>query len=47
MTIENIPIEKLAAIVAGLVREGVTFEAAPMPSIGAGDYWRITLTGGY
>lgn len=47
MIIKNVPIEKLAAIVAGLVREGVGFEVKPADSISAGDYWNIHLTGGY
>lgn len=42
MTIEYIDVKDLPAIVAGLVREGVKFEAAPR-----GDYWIIILTGGY
>ena len=43
--IRHIPTEKLAAIVAGLVREGVTFNVTPEND--AGTSWDIELTGGY
>lgn len=45
MTIEHIETSELAAIVAGLVREGVTFEARP--SVTRAGCWRIVLTGGF
>ena len=44
MTIENITIEDLPRIVAGLVREGVTFEARPYPN---GTLWFVRLLGGF
>lgn len=41
----NVPTAALAAIVAGLVREGVTFEVSPW---GMEDgLWCVTLLGGY
>jgi hypothetical protein len=42
MKIECIEVEQLADIVAGLVRNGLTFRAYPM-----GAFWCIQLTGGY
>lgn len=44
MTIRFVPTESLAAIVAGLVREGVTFDVLPS---GLDGQWTITLTGGF
>ena len=41
-TIENIKPADLPSIVAGLVREGVTFRAFP-----SGVYWTIELLGGF
>lgn len=43
MTIEDVCLEDLAKIVAGLVREGVTFR---VNMTGKGD-WTITLLGGF
>ena len=41
--IENVKTSDLAEIVAGLVREGVTFQVLPnLPGS-----WNITLLGGY
>lgn len=45
MTIKNIATAQLAEIIAGLVKEGLTFECQP-DSRCAGT-WIITLTGGY
>jgi len=42
MTIQAETIEQMTEIVAGLVREGLTFKAAPYR-----DGWLITLLGGY
>jgi len=42
MQIIEIGINELPVIIAGLVREGVTFEASPK-----GDYWIIILKGGF
>jgi hypothetical protein len=42
VTIEHITTEELPALVAGLVREGVTFRAYPK-----GPNWTIELLGGY
>jgi hypothetical protein len=42
--IDFVKTSDLAAIVAGLVREGVTFTVSPMNAEG---YWSISLTGGY
>jgi hypothetical protein len=42
--IEDIELKDLATIIAGLVREGVSFRAYP-DQFGA--RWRIELTGGY
>ena len=42
MTINDIETKDLAEIVAGLVREGVTFEATQRRGL-----WTITLTGGF
>jgi len=44
VTIENIDLTDLPRIVAGLVREGVTFEARPYPN---GTLWFVKLLGGY
>lgn len=41
----NVPVIALATIVAGLVRQGITFEVTPNDDDGA--YWKITLCGGY
>lgn len=46
MTIKNIPIEDLAEIIAGLVKQGVTFTARPLDSFQGGG-WIIELTGGF
>lgn len=46
MTINNVHTKQLAIIIAGLVREGVTFKAVPTMSK-CGEYWEIILTGGY
>jgi hypothetical protein len=51
MTLGNILIppemlETLPVIVAGLVREGVTFKVYP-PNLNADGFWEIELTGGY
>lgn len=43
--IRDIPVDKLATIIAGLVREGVTFNATPIDD--AGRYFNIELTGGH
>ena len=40
--IDFIDIKDLAKIIAGLVENGLTFEASPK-----GDYWIIILKGGY
>lgn len=45
MFINNVPAEKLAEIVAGLVREGVTFRATPDNDLGL--TFTIELTGGH
>jgi hypothetical protein len=42
MYIDFIMTEQLAEIVAGLVRQGLKFEATPK-----GDHWIIRLTGGH
>ena len=42
MRIEYIDLTDLPAIVAGLVREGVTFRAFP-----SGAFWVVELTGGF
>lgn len=39
------PLADLPIIVAGLVREGVTFDAKPLAD--DSNYYIITLTGGY
>ena len=44
-TINDVPVDKLAIIVAGLVREGVGFEVHALSE--KGDYFYIELTGGY
>ncbi len=44
MRINAIPTESLATIVAGLVREGVTFDVSPSSLDGL---WNIVLTGGF
>lgn len=46
MTINNVHTKQLAIIVAGLVREGVTFKVVPTMS-STGEYWEIILLGGY
>ncbi|CAB5079569.1 hypothetical protein UFOVP143_32 [uncultured Caudovirales phage] len=43
MTIHNIETSQLAAIIAGLVQQGLTFDAHSH-SVGL---WTITLTGGF
>lgn len=43
MTIQDVPTADLAAIVAGLVAQGLTFEASPISQ----GLWLIRLTGGY
>lgn len=45
MTIKDIHINQLAIIVAGLVAQGVTFEARPAHE--TSQFWNITLLGGY
>lgn len=46
MTITNIEdLSDLAKIVAGLVREGVTFECKPHKDVRG--WWTITLLGGF
>ena len=45
MTIERIETARLAEVVAGLVKEGLTFTAIPNPA--AFGLWTITLTGGF
>lgn len=45
MYIENVTAEKLPIIVAGLVREGVTFRATPDDD--SGKTYTIQLTGGH
>lgn len=45
MTIREIPVQQLAIIIAGLVAQGVTFEA--YPSHFNSDTYTIKLTGGY
>ena len=37
-------IEELAELLAGFVKQGVTFKAA---KVGTGGRWEVTLTGGY
>lgn len=43
MTIENVDLEQLPKIVAGLVREGLTFTVRETSR----GLWTITLNGGY
>lgn len=43
MTIKYIPADELAALVAGLVKQGLTFEATP-DNLGT---WTIKLLGGF
>lgn len=43
--IQDIPTSILAGIVAGLVREGVTFNVTPTNDNAS--LWNIELTGGY
>ena len=45
MTIERINTSDLADIIAGLVKQGITFNAYPMTNYA--DRWIIELTGGY
>lgn len=45
MTIKRVPTSKLAEIVAGLVKQGLTFEVNPHGIYD--DEWVIILTGGY
>jgi hypothetical protein len=45
MVIKFIEPEMLGGFVAQLVKQGLCFEAAPMP--GFSGLWQITLTGGY
>ena len=42
MTIRCDTIDEMTEVVAGLVRQGLTFESRPQ-----GSGWLITLTGGY
>ena len=42
MTIERIDISELAEIIAGLVKQGLTFQARPVNGT-----WTIELTGGF
>lgn len=44
MQIQNVKPDKLAKVIAGLVKEGLTFEAYPAPD---GETWVIDLLGGY
>ena len=46
MTINNVHTNQLATIVAGLVKEGVTFKVVPTMS-NSGEYWEIILLGGF
>lgn len=43
MKIEYIEVSQLAEIIAGLVRQGVTFKAYPMGAF----CWCVELTGGF
>jgi len=43
--IQDIPAAVLPVIIAGLVREGVTFKATPMDD--AGKFFNVELTGGH
>lgn len=43
--IQNVPAAILPVIIAGLVREGVTFNATPEDD--AGKTFNVELTGGY
>lgn len=43
--IQHIPADVLPVIIAGLVREGVTFNATPEND--TGKHWNIELTGGH
>ena len=44
MTVLVDSIEELAELLAGFVKQGVTFTAA---KVGSGGRWEVTLTGGY
>jgi hypothetical protein len=46
MKIENILTEELAEIIAGLVKQGLTFKAKPQTGFTT-TVWSIELTGGY
>ena len=43
--IKNVPTEVLPVIIAGLVREGVTFSVTPDDDIAK--TWNVELTGGH
>ena len=45
MFINDVPVDKLAIVVAGLVREGICFKATVSDS--DGQFYTIELTGGY
>ena len=45
MFIYDVPADKLAIVVAGLVREGICFKAHPIADDGR--FYTIELTGGY
>lgn len=45
MTIKNVPANRLGEIVAGLVREGIMFNAVPEDDRASS--YTITMTGGY
>lgn len=46
MKIENIPTEELAEVIAGLVKQGLTFRAHHQPGF-SHSVWTIELTGGF
>lgn len=46
MSINNVHTTQLAIIVAGLVREGVTFKVVPTMS-SSDEHWEIILLGGF
>lgn len=43
--IRDIPADVLPVIIAGLVREGVTFDSTPLDT--EGKLWNVELTGGF
>ena len=47
MLITNIPTELLAEIIAGLVKQGLTFNCRPRHVNAAYVDWTIELTGGF